>query len=76
MFAGLLLFALIFLSVAHELPQWPLTLYAALAAAVFVVATYRILFAVFGRASLGACLARAASGIEEKEKVDESGRFR
>jgi len=76
MFAGLLLFALIFLSVAHELPQWPLTLYAALAAAVFVVATYRILFAVFGRASLGACLARAASGIEEKEKVEESGRFR
>ncbi|MGB2606727.1 MAG: PilZ domain-containing protein [Candidatus Sulfotelmatobacter sp.] len=76
MFAGLLLFALIFLSVAHELPQWPLTLYAALAAAVFVVATYRILFAVFGRASLGACLARTASGIEEKEKVEESGRFR
>ena len=76
MFAGLLLFALIFLSVAHELPQWPLTLYAALAATVFVVATYRILFAVFGRASLGACLARAASGIEEKEEVEESGRFR
>jgi PilZ domain len=76
MFAGLLLFALIFLSVAHELPQWPLTLYAALAAAVFVVATYRILFAVFGRASLGACLARAASAIEEKEEVGESGRFR
>jgi hypothetical protein len=76
MFAGLLLFGLIFLSVAHELPQWPLTLCAALAAGSFVVATYRILFAVFGRASLGACLARAAHGIEEKEKVDEPGRFR
>lgn len=76
MLAGLLLFAFIFLSVAHELPQWPLTLYAAAAATVFVVATYRILFAVFGRASLGTCLAQAASGFEEKEKGEESGRFR
>lgn len=76
MFAGLLLFALVFLSVAHELPQWPLTVCAALAAAVFVVATYRILFAVFGEASLGVRLAQAASGFEKEEGADGSNRFR
>ena len=76
MFAGLLLFALIFLSVAQELPRWPLTVCAALAATVFVVAAYRILFAVFGEASLGARLAHTASGIEEDEEIDRSDRFR
>lgn len=76
MFAGLLLFALVFLSVAHELPQWPLTVCAALAAAVFVIATYRILFAVFGEASLGVRLAQAASGFEKEEGSDRSSRFR
>jgi len=76
MLAGLLLFAFIFLSLTHELPQWPLTLCAALAATVFVVAAYRILFAVFGEASLGARLAHTASGIAGDEEADRSDRFR
>jgi hypothetical protein len=74
--AAVLLFALIFLSIAHELPQWPLTLSGALAAAVLVAASYWALFAVFGGASLGARLARAATGMEEKEERDRVGRFR
>jgi hypothetical protein len=74
--AALLLFALIFLSIAHELPQWPLTLSGALAAAVLVAAAYWTLFAVFGGASLGARLAKAASGQEEGEDVEGAGRFR
>jgi PilZ domain len=76
MLAGLLLFALIFLSVAHELPQWPLTVCAALAAAVFVFAAYRIVFAVFGEASLGARLAHTAPGIAGDEEADRLDRFR
>lgn len=74
--AGLLLFALIFLSIAHELPHGQLALSAALAAAAFVAATYWTLFAVFGRPSLGARLAQAVSGPEEEEENDSSGRFR
>jgi len=66
--AGLLLFALIFLSIAHELPQWQLTLGAGFAAAVFVAATYRTLFAVFGGPSLGARLAQAATSLEQEDE--------
>ena len=74
--AALLLFAFIFLAIAHELPPWPLTLGAASVAAVFVAATYRTMFAVFGGPSLGARLARAASPLEEKDESDSGGRFR
>ena len=74
--AALLLFALIFLSIAHELPQWPLTLSAAMVAAVFVAATYWTVFAVFGGSSLGARLAQSASGREQEEKSEDAGRFR
>lgn len=74
MIAGLLLFALIFLSIAHELPQWPLTLSAALVAAVFVGGTYWSLFAVFGGPTLGARLTQATSGAEEK--LENGDRFR
>jgi hypothetical protein len=74
--AGLLLFALIFLSIAHELPPWPLTLGTASAAAVFVAAVYWAVFAVFGGPSLGARLAQAASGLEEEEKGEGTSRFR
>ncbi|HTC48121.1 MAG TPA: PilZ domain-containing protein [Candidatus Aquilonibacter sp.] len=73
--AALLLFALTFLSITHELPQWPLTLGATLAAAAFVTAVYWALFAIFGGASLGARLMQA-SGLEEKKESDEAGRFR
>jgi hypothetical protein len=73
--AALLLFALIFLSIAHELPPWPLTLGTASGAAVFVAATYWSVFAIFGGSSLGARLAQAAAGFEEEEE-DSAGRFR
>jgi hypothetical protein len=69
--AGLLLFALIFLSIAHELPPWPLTLGTVAAAAVFVAAAYWGLFAVFGGARLGARLAQAASELEGNEESGE-----
>jgi hypothetical protein len=74
--AGLLLFALIFLSIAHELPPWPLTLGTISAAAVVVAAAYWTLFAVFGGTSVGARLAQAASSLEEEEGRDALGRFR
>jgi hypothetical protein len=75
--AALLLFALIFLSIAHELPPWPLTLATASAAAVLAAAAYWTVFAIFGGPSLGARLAQAASGHEEEEKQsEEAGRFR
>jgi hypothetical protein len=73
--AGVLLFALIFLSIAHELPPWPLTLGTASVAAAFVAAAYWAVFEVFGGPSLGARIAQAASGLEEEEQEDTS-RFR
>ncbi len=75
MVAGLLLFALIFVAIAHEVPRWPLTLGAASAAAVFVASSYWTLFAMFGGSSLGARLAQATSGFDEEEN-DEADRFR
>jgi hypothetical protein len=75
MVAGLFLFALIFLSVAHELPQWQLTLSAALAAGVFVAGAYWTLFAVLGGPSLGVRLARAANRADEDD-TESARRFR
>jgi hypothetical protein len=74
--AALLLFALIFLSLAHELPPWPLALGSASAAAVFVAAAYWAVFAVFGGPSMGARLAQAASRLEEEREREGEGRFR
>jgi len=74
--AALLLFALIFLSIAHELPPWPLAVGGASAAAVLVAATYRTVFAVFGGLSLGDRLARAASNLEDEEESEGADRFR
>jgi hypothetical protein len=72
--AALLLFTLIFLSIAHELPPWPLTLGTASGAAVFVAAAYWSVFAVFGGPSVGARLARGVG--PEKEEDYDAGRFR
>jgi hypothetical protein len=74
--AGLLLFALIFLSIAHELPQWPLAVGGATAAAVLVVAAYRALFAIFGGKSLGRRLAHAAYLPEVQDESEAGSRFR
>ncbi len=73
--AALLMFALIFLSIAHELPPWPVTLGTASAAVVFVAAAYWAVFAVFRRPSLGARVEQAAS-TEEKEEGEEAVRIR
>jgi PilZ domain len=73
MIAGMLLFALIFLSITQELPPWPLTVGAA--SSVLVAATYWALFAVFGGGSLGARLADAASALKQEEEQDAE-RFR
>jgi hypothetical protein len=74
--AGVLLFALIFLSIAHELPPWRLTLGTAAAAAVFVTAAYCAVFAVFGGPSLGARIAQAAASLEEEREREDASRFR
>jgi PilZ domain len=73
--AGLCLFILVFLSIARELPQWRLTLGAALVAATFIVAAYRMISIAFGGVSLGARLAQAASESPEKEE-NATNRFR
>jgi hypothetical protein len=70
--AGVLLFALIFLSIAHELPPLPLALGATLGAAVFVAAGYWILFVLWGGATLGARLARLASREEEERESEDA----
>jgi hypothetical protein len=74
--AGLLLFALIFLSIAHELPPLPVTLGTFSAAAAFIIAAYWAVFAVFGGSSLGARLARAASRLQNEEPTEGTSRFR
>jgi hypothetical protein len=74
--AALLLFALIFLSIAHELPRWPLAVGGASVAAVFVAAAYRALFFMFGGTTLGARLARTAYVLEEDNEAEVAGRFR
>ena len=75
MIAGWLLFGLIFLSIAHELPPWQLTAGGASSAAVLVAAMYWALFAVFGEASLGARLADAEWAFKRDEE-EEAERFR
>jgi hypothetical protein len=74
MLAALLLFVLIFISLTHDLPQWPLILVALISAIVCVAGFYWGLFAVFGAETLGTRMAQAAEPIEEN--MDEAGRFR
>jgi hypothetical protein len=74
--AGVLLFALIFLSIAHELPPWPLTLGTVSAAALFIAAAYWTVFTLFGGPSLGSRIAQAASSLEEGKEREDASRFR
>lgn len=69
--AGLLLFALIFLSVTSEAPSLPITV----AGALFVVLMYWGFFAMFGGCSLGARLARLAMSEDDDEEIRQD-RFR
>lgn len=70
-FAGLLLFALIFLMVTRELPKWPVAMIGGMA--VFVTAFYCGFFKLFGGTSPGTRLARL-SGYDEEEEL--ASRFR
>jgi hypothetical protein len=67
--AALLMFAFIFLSIAHELPPWPLTVGTGLAAAAFVAGTYWSVFTVFQGVSLGRRLAAVHSSREGKDEA-------
>jgi hypothetical protein len=68
--AGVLLFTLIFLSIAHELPPWPLALGTGFATAGFVATAYWGVFCVFGGSSLGVRLAHTAASIQKDESED------
>ncbi|HEY1658147.1 MAG TPA: PilZ domain-containing protein [Candidatus Sulfotelmatobacter sp.] len=71
---ALLLFILIFLSIAHELPSWPLTTGSVLTVGIFILLVYRGLFGMFGGGTLGDRLTRSTS--PQKDEVDEAMRFR
>jgi PilZ domain len=73
--ASLLMFGLVFLSVTHELPRWPLSLEAGLGAATLVGALYWGFSIVFGGATLGSRLARL-TGCDEEDEDAEEDRFR
>ena len=71
--AGLLLFAVVFLSVTREAPPWPLA--TTLGAGCLVAAMYWGFFQMFGGLSLGDRLARMAMGDAE-EQEPTGARFR
>jgi hypothetical protein len=74
--AAFLLFGVVFLSIAQELPQWPVTVSAAVVAGTFVSVGYWSLFAVLGRPSLGERLARATADPERNDESEDGDRFR
>jgi hypothetical protein len=74
--AALLLFGLVFLSVTHELPRWPLSLEAGFGAIILVVALYCGFSFAFGRATLGARLVRLTGGDQEDDDAGGEDRFR
>jgi len=78
MVAAFLLFSLVFLSVTHELPRWPLSLGVGLGLAIFVPVFYCGFFHTFGSASLGTRLAKLAGWNSEnnEEEVEGPDRFR
>lgn len=73
-FAGLLLFALVFLSINRESTPWPLPM--AAGAIVVVAGLYWIFFHLFGGTSLGTRLARLAGYPADEEKQEKAARFR
>jgi hypothetical protein len=75
--AAVLVFALVFLSIAHELPRWPLSVETAVAAAIVVALFYWGFFWFFAGSSMGSRLARLAkSDGSEDEDVRKTARFR
>ncbi len=74
--AGLLLFVVIFLSIAHEVPEWRLSLILLLLAVPFFAGAYWTLFALFGGPSLGDRVAQSAAFIEYRKERNYRDRFR
>jgi hypothetical protein len=75
--AALLLFSLVFLSITHELPQWPKNVEAGFGAVIFVAAFYWGFFHLIAGASMGTRLARlSAIDSEEEEEARNAARFR
>jgi hypothetical protein len=75
--AALLLFSLVFLSVTHELPKWPMNLAAGFGAVIFVAAFYWGFFHLIAGASMGTRLARlAAIDSKDDEEARNAARFR
>jgi hypothetical protein len=73
-FAGMLLFSLVFLAVNREAPRWPLTM--AAGAAFLVTGLYWLFFQVLGGTSLGARLVRLAGYGDDEEEEPRGTRFR
>jgi hypothetical protein len=73
-FAALLVFALVFLSVNHELPRWPVTTGTGMAALMAIF--YWSFFRAFGGPSLGVRLARLADLDLESQEARDLDRFR
>lgn len=73
MMTAFLLFAFIFLCIAEEVPQWRLSLTAALAAIVLVAGSYWALTFIFGGVSLGTrlVLSRSENETEAASKIEE-----
>jgi PilZ domain len=72
--AACLLFTLVFLSVTHEAPPWPLLMIVVGACA--VGGMYWAFFRIFGGSSLGARLVRLAASDEENDEEERGARFR
>jgi hypothetical protein len=70
--AGLLLFAVVFLSVTRQPPPWPMVA----AALGLVTGMYWAFFQMFGGSSLGTRLARLIGGDEDDEAQGREVRFR
>jgi PilZ domain len=76
MVAAFLIFSVVFLTIAHELPPWPLNLAAGFSAAVFVPGLYSALILFSGGRSLGHRLAELSEASEETAELEDAVRFR
>jgi hypothetical protein len=74
--AGLLLFSLVFLATARELPRWSVTIGSLVLAGVFVTTAYWTLLSLFGESSLGERVARLATRDLDDPTERTGPRFR
>ena len=75
--AAVLIFSLVFLAIAHELPKWPANVEAAFGVAIFVAVFYWGFIHLFVGASLGTRLARLIEHDSlDDEETRNAARFR